>query len=78
MSVFTQAFCAILGTRCCFGWTIEELRDFLKTKVSPIMVDPQLNGHPWDTDKWPLYGGRPPLNSRDFQIQRRDDIENVA
>ena len=42
------------------------------------MVDPQLNGHPWDTDKWPLYGGRPPLNSRDFKIQRRDGIENVA
>ena len=27
------------------------------------MVDPQPNGHPWDTDKWPLDGGRPPLNS---------------
>ena len=27
------------------------------------MVDPQPNGHPWDTDKWPLDRGQPQLNN---------------
>lgn len=56
MSVLTQTLCTILVTKCCFGWTIEKPRDFLKTKISPMMVDPQPNGHPWDTHKWPLDG----------------------